>query len=535
MKKSTTTQELVNTFPPWSRVREDSQSIGYQLLNALSVPIEGIAKELSRAAANEFLSTANLDEIDIFHKAILPPSFVFDTSSADPLKTIQLAPTVSGVVSGVSYLVASTEENSVESVWYDTLPNRVSLVTVVTGTDDVLLDLDASQFPQEGTYDHHLGGGHIHLETASGIQYISLVKGEVVRAQVVLTGTTRKGATDEKDNIVFPWNQKQKSLKEWKQITKVETQNIPSGIQLTIKSGDYAFADYISPWNLRVSDRRRKIDEFWGLGTSDNSKPVLNRIEYTSDEWEQLVSVGATKAPSQSWELLDEDWAAVDGIDMAIQPFSDRAWIVTTTGMLYCYDLAESMPSGLAGLRGKTPGSNVQLEADFREVIFGEDFEFIPWHAKPIEEILAYRLYYKDPTGTVSGLNRGIPVPYSNDFWIRGQQLRRTIEDVVLFPTAHRGEYLFTFEAFMAGGETHTEKVLFKTTHKIAQKTFDLSSLISGTVSGIEFDSDQYLWVKTDIGYHRINLHYDVMLIDFDSKILYFKEDYDTVDVITDG
>jgi len=388
--------------------------------------------------------------------------------------------------------------------------------------------------PQEGEFDHHLGGGSIYVETASGINYIGLVDGQILRAQIILTGTTRKGTSAEKEYIVYPWNQRQRSARDWKQLTKVEATNIPSGVQVTVKSGDFNFNDYVSPWNLRVSNNRNKVDEFWGLGTV-NDTPVLNRIGYTTDEWQQLVTMGAEKAVEQSWELLDSSLQTVAGVDLALQPFTDKAWTVTEAGMLYCYDTSDTMPSGISLLRDRTPGTHVQIEADFREYVFGEEIEFIPWHSRPVKEISRYRLYYRDPTGTVSGLDRGTPVPFTDDFWVRGQQLKRTIEDVVLFPTTHRGEYIFTLEAVFIDEEQHTEKVIFRTKHKTPDVEFDISSVVDGTILGLEFDSDQKLWVKTSTGYHRVDLHYDVMLVDFDNKVLYFKEKYDTVDVITDG
>ena len=60
-----------------------------------------------------------------------------------------------------------------------------------------------------------------------------------------------------------------------------------------------------------------------------------------------------------------------------------------------------------------------------------------------------------------------------------------------------------------------------------------LGAVISGTPIGIEFDSDQKLWVNTTIGYYRIDPHYDVVLIDYENKTLYFRENFTEVEVQT--
>ena len=54
--------------------------------------------------------------------------------------------------------------------------------------------------------------------------------------------------------------------------------------------------------------------------------------------------------------------------------------------------------------------------------------------------------------------------------------------------------------------------------------------VIDGLYS-IEFDSDQKMWIKSGSIYYQINLHSDVMLIDFDNKIIFFKENYRDVQV----
>lgn len=534
MKKNTITQELVNVFPSWARIRTDDQSVGQQLLNAVSTPIERMQKEIRRAEANAFVTTADLDQPDLLYKLVLGPSFVFDTDTSDPFLTRSLPPTVSGTVGVDTYLVNATTANTLEEVWRVYLPDRFSLGAAVSGVDHELLDLQVDSMPWSGVALHHLSGGHLWIECISGVQYIRNGEfGALERGQVVLTGETRKG-TIESENIVFPWDQRQKSLRDWKKLTKVEALHMESGVNIKINSGDYNATDYLSQWNFRFSPHRKKVDEFWQIGEVEGV-PTLDRVEFATDEWQQLIQGQVEKTVVQSFEPLDSGGAPVTPEDLALQPYSDRCWIIDQAGTLYVYDLTDSTPENIDLLKGRTAGPSVTFEVDFREIVYGESFTFIPWHIRPLSEILRYRIWYQDPSGARYGLKKGVTVPITDNFWIVGQQIKRTVEDVITFTPSMRGEYLFVIEADFTDGRSENERMIMRTRDKKALEEWSISSLISGIPLGLEFDSDQKLWVRTDEGYFRIDFHYDVMLIDYENKILYFREKYNEITVETNG
>jgi hypothetical protein len=302
------------------------------------------------------------------------------------------------------------------------------------------------------------------------------------------------------------------------------------GVLITIRSGDFNNEPYTDAFNLKYSNTRRKIDTFWGLGEIEGH-PTLDMLQYISDDWETLAIGLPGKHVVQSWELIDEDNNPVSGIDLSIQPFSERAWVATSDGKLYLYDLSEQLVSGVAPLKLRTHGSHVQLDYDSRYLIKDEDFVFIPWHARPLKEIESYRIWYSTPSGTKFGILDGVPVSFSSNFIVRGQQLDRTIADRVSIPLTERGEYLFVLEVTFIDKTQHVERVIAKTNFKRPLGMLDVSSSVV-TVSGLDFDSDQKLWVRNLAGnYYQIGLHYDLMLVDYDKKIIYFREDYDDVDV----
>lgn len=533
MKKWRVTRELANAFPEWSRIHTDDQSIGYLFLNTLSGPLEHMQKQLQRQRANNFIPTANLDEIDLIYQTILPTTFDFAQDGGDPLETISVAPTVSGLIDNSWYDVTITEKNDIQSFWYDSIPNRISLGEVVSGESSVLIDEAANDFPVSGEFTHHLNGGHLYIEAVGGTQYLNIEEGTLYRGQVLLQGETRKGTLEE-ETIIVPWDMKQRTQKEWNIIHQASVMNTESGVNVVISSADYNQGPYLSQYNFLYSEQRNKIDEFWDVGTV-NDVSTLDQVLYTTDEWQNLVQGFSDTAVNSSWEFLDTNWLNISGIDVALQPFTDLAWVLDDNNQVYLYDTLDTTVSGFDLLKARTAGSHIQIDPLTKTVIRGEDIEILPWHALPLKEIQKYRIWYQTPSGTKYGLLNGAQVSFTSDFYVKQtEKLKRSVEDVITISATELGEYLFVFEAEFVDGETHTDYRIVPVQYKYPLAQFDLSTLIADPLDGIEFSSDQQLWVKSNNDHYQINLHHDKMLIDFTNKVLYFREPYEEVDISND-
>lgn len=542
MNKSDVTQELVNVFPSWSKVRSDDQSVGYQALNTMANSMERMERQLRVIRDNQFLSTANLDEIDITYKVILGPGFEFDEDNTDPLFACPVAPEVSGLISGVWHDVEIAPDNDLESFWYDSIPNRITLADVVSGENHEMVTLDAGDSPVSGLWLNHLRGGHLWVETTGGVQYLQFENNSVKRAKVVLEGRTRKG-TYEEETLIFAWDQKQRTLKEWKELYNVGAFDMEDEIEIDVRSADFNNGPYLSPWNLKYSDRRNKIDEFWDVGHNGDI-PTLDRLEYQSDEWQQLVLGFSDTDVRDRWELLkstDNPVSGVDvtisGVDMAIQPYTNRVW-VATEDTLYLYDLREEMVSGVNDFLDRTPGAHIQIDYEEDSVLLGEPILFTPWHARPLKELLSYKIWYRRPDGTRYGILGGSEVDINTDHTVKitqGTPLSRTIENLIEIPTTQRGEYLVVFEGTFIDGEQQTYSRIFNVRYKLPLAEIPVSGIVPDPIEGIDFDSDQKMWVKTSDKYYRLDLHTDIMLIDYENKIIYFKEEYESVGIETDG
>jgi hypothetical protein len=527
-KKRSVTQELVNIYPKWSRTRNDQSSVGYRLLNSFSLPLDYMEKSLEKQKKNIYLTTANLDEIDTVYKVSLPKEFEFGTDNKDPLEICYLPPTVSGLHLGTWYPVTLATNNTIDQFWYNSLPSRWSVSETIVDQDDYLLSILAEEKSVSGIWKHHLAdtarnGGKIWVEAIGGTEYIKVADDNTVeRGRIKLTGKTRQGTFDE-ETLVFAWDSMQSSQKEWEQLTNVDILDIPSGVQIDIRSSSINAGPYMDFWNTSFSTNRNKVDTFWDLEFIEG-QPILSKIGYITDEWQQLILGFSNKETKDRWELLDKGMSAVSGVDIAIKPFTDQAWLITENAKLYCYDLVSDMPENLNLLQDITPGSHVSIEIESPYVIFGEDIEFTPWHARPLQRLKKYTVSYRTPSGTVTQL--------ANEIVSANTQLSREIGGTLSFTPAERGTYILTLQATFIDNTVHTYKTPVVVQYKQSLNEYDLSTLITDPVEGIEFDTDQKLTIKTTVGdFYCMTDHKDIMLIDYKKKILYFHVPYEEVDV----
>ncbi len=534
MRKSKVVQELVNIYPPWSKVRSDDQSIGFQILNAASQSIERMDKQLDDQENNNFLTTANVNEIDLLHRVDLPANFEFAQDTTDPTNPTPINPMVSGLViddlmSG--YVpVTVAELNDVETFWYTSVPNRMNLSIPVSGVSHILYTGTSNEdFPYSGELLHHLEGGTIWIETESGTQYIKQNDlGGLDRASIVLTGTTRKG-TEETETFIFPWDQKQKSKKEWKAIERVDLYNIEDGVRVQLRSADFNNQPHLEHYNLKYSNNRNKIDEFYGLSSDGH---YLDRIGYISDEWQQIMLGFSDTEIKERWELLDSNMNTVSGVDMALEPYSNRAWVTTSSGIIHCYDTDEFMISGVNYLDDRTPGAEVQMEFSERRLVLGEEIRFTPSIARPLQEVTKYRVWYKTPSGAKFGLKDGNPVAFSSNFWAYPENMNdRALEPEIVLVASERGEYVFCLESTMVDETTWIDKQIVMVQFKQPLKSINVASQLAQPIQGIDFDSDQQMYLKTALYYYPVKLSTDVMIIDYDNKVIYLHEEYDSIKV----
>lgn len=519
-------QNMANTYPSWSRVRNDPQSIGQRILNCFGIQFDNFNKKCVRTGKNVHLCTANLKEMDWLYKISLGQNFDFNENTEDPFYVTYDTPTVSGQINGQWHVISLADENNIENFWYEHIPDRIDVGATSSGLY-VLMSDDADNTPFSGIISPH-EDGYLYIQVSGGTNYITVTDGAIERAKVVINGTTRQGI-EESETLVFPWDQKQRTTKEWNEIDTIDCINFPENVTISVYSADVANGPYLDFWNLRYSLHRNKIDSFWDI--SDGSYgSTLDLVQYSTDEVASLIAGTYCLYEERQFELLDGSRDNITVIDIAQEPFTDRIWAVTASG-LYCYDSRLTITETTDHLKEITTGTFIQIDPDSDFSIRGESAKInfrIRAAAVPVTK---YKCWVEYPDETVSGILHGSLVDYSTLGYTTLSEINEFIDQQLIFDSDQLGEHLFTLSAIMSDGTTQVDKRIITFDYKEPLAEFDLPTTISGVI-GIDFDSEQNLWVYTSYNeYHRIDFHHDVMLIDWANKEIYVREPYTTVAV----
>ena len=545
IKRAFTTQSLANSYPPWSNIRQDQQSLGQQFLNVVGNRLDDLRKQIDRIGRNYVLTTSNISDIDVVYQYKLPDNFLFTTDEDQDGVVIPLAPTISGIVGSNTYGVSVTDENTIESFWYDSLPTRADIGDTVSGIHLVMSGVvDATPFAASGI--NFLNSGlltfenNLWVEISDSTKSMDILDSVPVRGTIRIDGVNRTGREDT-EYLVFLYNKIQPTIKEWSEVSNVEVYNIePSGeAQIHIydfPAGLEPKADFYQ--HEKSKDSKESIEIFWSVenyipDNEETTVPVLNKVAHQSDQFQNLIAGLSETEVVHRVELLDTSSARIDDvIDLAIQPFTDRIWILTDTSRLYVYDRYIISPNmSLATKKQFDALTVIELSSDYG--ILQDDLEIDFSMRRPIKSLQRHRVYIQKPNGVIYLLDEddvlsaftageGFVTRPANNRFIRGTNT------VVL---DQRGEWIITLETRYSDETTEYDQRVVRVDSREALAEFDLSSAISNP-TGLDFDSDHRLWVvDADNVNYPVELHYDIALVDFERKAIFFRENYDRVRV----
>jgi len=535
-KKYKVTQELANSFPDWSKIRTDEQSVGQGLLNVIGRNLETIETELFRGFSNTSLTTVNTQEIDLVYRFQLPETFEFSVDNATQLQPLSLAPTVSGLVGNTWYLVDEAETGTIKEFWYDAIPDRLNLLTTYSGTDHVLLDSNSEEYTFSGINNPFLSNTlYVEVSGVSLLEERPDLQDGFLQAKIRISGTTWKD-TEEAEEIPFIYNDKKRTLKGWKEIDQVQALDFPASGEVRIWSHGFNQVDYKDSFGdiSQFKHSRDNLSTFWKIGTSCwQSDVVLLECEtYAASHAIDVLRNRTDREAYREWELLDSGNNVITPLDIAPIPFMQRAWVVTESGLLL-YDLEFDQPSQ-SELVGKTNSPLVQIVTQRDYITRDEEVEVDLRFVRPVRTVIKHRLTVKFPDGVSMGvLEDGTLVSTSTDYWVNNIIETRSLRSPTDFTLTELGDHIFTLEVVFNGNLTEIDKRIVRVSSKTALAEFNLFNIIGTTVAGVDIDHQQHILVRdVDSGVHHLEPHYDTMLIDYDTKEIIFHENYSEVKII---
>lgn len=537
-KKAHSTQQLVNTFPEWSNIRQDEQSIGYQLFNTAGKIFDDVRKQLERVAANYTLPTSIISDIDIYYKTQLSTSYQFVKVDNDTTDFRYTPPTVSGLVGTTYYNVEIAEKNDIETFWYTPAPDRLSI-----GTTASLPHFIASGYVANSPLTSPTAASGLHIpnritvKVEGGASFLGVEsKGLIRKGLVNISGKNREGI-DISESLIFLHNETQQTLNEFSEV-------YPSGIRAygledvyltTIECSSAAFNqdDYSVGYVLDVTQNKEDMPLFWALGSGlQSGVKTLDLKKYDIDDLDLRVQGFTNRHTFLQQELLNTTSSGIVPLDLAVEPHTDRLWVVDASN-LYVYDNA--LPyHNCKLLEGKNYDANAVIEASSHYVLVNEDVEISYLWKRAVGGLVSHRSWVIHPNGTTYSLENGAEVTYHTDktSWIIGEPTNKNIRQSEIYTLTERGDYVFCLETRYTDGSKSLDKRIVSVVYKVPLKQYSLTALGITTASGVDFDSEEKLWVLAASGIkYQLNRHHDKMMIDFEKKTLYFREPYTQIRV----
>lgn len=538
-KKSRTAQSLVNTYPPWSNIRTDEQSLGFQLFNNIGILKDDLVKQGIRIGDNYFLSSSIVSDIDLFYQHKLPGSFEFTKEDNDQTELLYTAPSVSGLYNNTYYQVSVVDDNSIEGFWYNAAPSRISLGEIASGEH-----LIASGYLITSPFEALTTSGELHIPNklsvtiSGGNSFVGFEDNNLTRVGTVqVEGITRAGlkVTEE---LTFIHDETVLTFHDYRSISLTDGVraygiNDDTSTFLRVTSGRFKEPDYPVAYEMDEDVQKRVLPLFWAVGSGvSTTQPTLDLLKYNADDVILRMEGFVEKSAVLQQELLTASGVAITAQDLAVEPRSSHIWVVgDNTLYLYTADLPYPTTNIL---EKKDYSAESVIEPNSYYAVLGEDVQLDYVWRRPVRGMVRHRVWVTKPDGTTYSIEDGAEVAYHTDdtSWVFGEPRNRVIRPSDIFTLDQRGDWLYSLEVYYADNTSTIDQRIISVVSQEARAEFDLTNLGITNAIGVDFDSEYKLWVMDQNGAkYQINKHYDIMIIDFDKKIIYFREPYDEVRV----
>jgi len=531
--KSRSSQYIVNSFPIWADTRTDEQSLGFQFINTIGNRLDDLRKQLDKINNNYFLPTAVISDPDVYSSIKIPSDVELNVADGDELNPTFIVPPMYGTIDDSTFDIVVASGNNIEGWWNNAYPTRFSLGEVASG-EHLLVEGQ----PYAAPLDPIPVSGVAHIPTklwvtcTSGTQYIKINDDNYIsRGLVQIMGTTRAGM-EITEEMAFVHDDTQSTINEFSKIEKVKIYGIedPAVAWVTVESARFNHLYKTDPYLLDYTVDNNEMPVFWSIDPKEVSGWTLTLSTYQTDQVDFRLAGYVDKSAVLRQELLNKAGEPITPLDFVPEPFSDRIWVVDSS-KLYCYDAKLPYPQ-TDQLVGKNYDSNTRMEPSSYYAVRGESIDIRYIWRRPVKGLVKHRVWVEFPSGTKYSILDGSMVSYTTgeDSWVWGEPKTRLLRASNSFTLEELGDYLFSMETYYTDETTSHDKRIVSVLAKRPEREYSLLTLGIPSVKGIDIDSENKLWIldNNDVKY-EIEPHYDLAIIDFDRRMAYFREQYDSV------
>jgi len=515
-------------FPQWSDARMDDQSVIKQLLCALCEPIEELSHYAKSKTNNLNLTSFNLDEMGPLYTFELPADFEFEMGATDQHVPDYIPPLVYVTISGSLTQISPVIPNTIDEFWYDSAPNRVTVAETVSGESHILYAGILSGYNQSLSLDTDLGvaSGQITLVVSGE----SSIEEEYSIGEIAYSGLNRVAEDSTmKMNFVCPGPNIMPG--EFSHIDGIEFKrmyNDDSSILLLSMPFNIEYRKCYYDTYYDVNSRVAKPYFINVSGMNDGS--YIEHSTYAVNDLD-LLKLGYTERDVfYAAKLIDSNGYSITALDVEVDHLRKHVYYIDST-KLYVAEYPQQTPD-FSLLKIKDYDANCILLFERYFAYLNEEITFQVWNRRPISPVNKYRILVDYPDGTQRQITKSGVVTVGDSVYADFEIGRFVDSFYYDFTVDQTGDYLFTLECLYEDQTVSRDQKIISVNTLAPKQEIYLYSLFSSNMIGMAFDSDRNLWILTADGkYHKLVLHRDLALIDYSRLMVFFTEDYRTVEV----
>jgi hypothetical protein len=502
----------------------------------MGLEIQKTIQELEEEHQNTYLTACNPALLDRLYVIELPPGFEFQESEdADRFPTFTL-PRVYAEIDEVETEISMAENNNVQTLYYESLPTRITYGSQTVLWDEVIAATDIEDLSSVTPADMPIEG-HLFITLTGNASWYTQHRDTRYFSKIKITGVDRLDQTAV-EVIPLRYNGTFQTRTQWKSVTEVYASHLSSDATIVLSCLPFQESPVLNPRDIAVPAIGGEQLQFLRLDTLGVSDSMLVAESFINDDMDLVREGFNTKRVDYELELLDEDGNNVTISDFTQKPWSEYAYAIDDD-YLYVYDYHLPFPD-VAGLTDET--------ADIRIGLFPEDDLWVyrrgqtaTIHTRLLDlasvpVVNRWTLTYPDSTQYRVGLN-GSLWPTTQEGWVsnddepEGVWAEQKLE-IVLNQT---GEYILEFEGKYRRDDNEVESRKTKILLYVPTIQPEVQLLLPAELRGcrnISLDSDNRLWFYNGTSLLLANVHLDYFITDYQRKEIWFNEQYDSVRVV---
>lgn len=529
--RSWVTQRLFNRAPAWSHVRKNAFSVGQQITNPLGLEIQDTLQQLIRERYNQHISSADISQLDLLYRFDLPVSVQFTQTERADGSIDYVPPVVYATINDIEYQITAAENNDLNTLGYDCLPSRIedgdisdpyqAVVprTLVTNLSSVT----PSAVPING---------HLYVTIRDNTNWEIRTSDKIFYSKVYISGITRKG-TEVTEVLPIRYNGTFKTINQWQSVSSIFVSYMSDTAYITVESFPDDRESYIDTFNVLVEP---DAERFGFLRLQERSYgSVLVTEGFVSPDFDIVRSGHDEKEIYKEIELLDESGVNINAIDFFIKPHTRFAYVIDEN-YLYVYDISFPNPD-CRSMSGESPDTKMDLYSD-RWICNKDEEVYIKTRTLSFTSLpFQTRWSILSPSGTTSYLALDGSTSLS-DAWLSNPLYGdgNWREQSIPLTFSESGEWIVSIECMYLSEQTnetftYTTKFLFFVPSIEPEIQLELPDSFKNA-DKIGIDSDGKVWIQRYGTINLLNVFHDYFITDYDTKKMWFREEYSNVRVI---